>query len=277
MNLIDFKASILRSLPKKSKNGLLDKTVFQVGLGAIGGYMADALTKLGAGVTNDFTVIDDDILSIDNIGRHLLGIEYIGQSKTKAFESYAKKQTFNQLKALKTKYDNIAYYTYQYFIDNPVDLIVDATGSIEVQEYLNELVQKIPLEYRPNLLHLWIFGNGECVQGFWLDTKVQTHQGGCISCLGISGNGLSEKYLPIQDLNTEQRIGVCSAFTPYAVSGGMMASSLGVNMILEWLEIGAVKNNYQTRYNSEYQNGKINDMLIMADESCPYCGEKYAK
>ncbi|VEI47546.1 Uncharacterised protein [Actinobacillus equuli] len=71
--------------------------------------------------------------------------------------------------------------------------------------------------------------------------KVQTHQGGCISCLGISGNGLSEKYLPIQDLNTEQRIGVCSAFTPYAVSGGMMASSLGVNMILEWLEIGAVK------------------------------------
>ncbi|VEI47547.1 Uncharacterised protein [Actinobacillus equuli] len=63
--------------------------------------MADALTKLGAGVTNDFTVIDDDILSIDNIGRHLLGIEYIGQSKTKAFESYAKKQTFNQLKALK--------------------------------------------------------------------------------------------------------------------------------------------------------------------------------
>ncbi|WP_237585797.1 ThiF family adenylyltransferase [Actinobacillus pleuropneumoniae] len=277
INLIDFKASILRSLPKKSKNGLLDKTVFQVGLGAIGGYMADALTKLGAGVTNDFTVIDDDILSIDNIGRHLLGIEYIGQSKTKAFESYAKKQTFNQLKALKTKYDNIAYYTYQYFIDNPVDLIVDATGSIEVQEYLNELVQKIPLEYRPNLLHLWIFGNGECVQGFWLDTKVQTHQGGCISCLGISGNGLSEKYLPIQDLNTEQRIGVCSAFTPYAVSGGMMASSLGVNMILEWLEIGAVKNNYQTRYNSEYQNGKINDMLIMADESCPYCGEKYAK
>lgn len=38
-----------------------------------------------------------------------------------------------------------------------------------------------------------------------------------------------------------------------------------------------VKNNYQTRYNSEYQDEKINDMLIMADANCPYCGEKYEK
>lgn len=277
VNLIDFKSSVLRNLPEKSQNGLLDKKVFQVGLGAIGGYMADSLIKIGAGIDDEFTIIDNDFLSIDNIGRHLLGVGYIEKSKSKAFKEYAQKQTFNQLKKLNTKFDNIGNYSFQYFIDNPVDLIVDATGSIEVQEYLNELVQQIPLESRPNLLHLWIFGNGECVQGFWLDTKLQNNQGGCIQCLGSSGKGLSENTLPIKSPNKEQRFGACSAFTPYAVSGGMMASSLGINMILEWLETGMVKNNYQTRYNSEYQDEKINDMLIMADINCPYCGEKYAK
>lgn len=239
--------------------------------------MADSLIKIGAGIDDEFTIIDNDILSIDNIGRHLLGIEYIGKSKSQAFKEYAQRQTFNQIQKLNTKDNNISDYNFQYFMDNPVDLIVDATGSIEVQEYLNELVQQMPLESRPNLLHLWIFGNGECVQGFWHNAKLQDHQGGCIQCLGTSANGLFESTLPIRNLNKEQRFGVCSAFTPYAVSGGMMASSLGINMILEWLETGMVKNNYQTRYNSEYQNEKINDMLIMADVNCPYCGEKYAK
>ncbi len=277
VNLIDFKTSVLRNLPEKSQNGLLGKKVFQVGLGAIGGYMADSLIKIGAGIDNEFTIIDNDILSVDNVGRHLLGIEYSGKSKSQAFKEYTQRQSFNQIQKLNTKINNISDYSFQYFIDNPVDLIVDATGSIEVQEYLNELVQQIPLESRPNLLHLWIFGNGECVQGFWCDAKLQNHQGGCIQCLGTSGNGLSENILPIRNLNKEQRFGACSAFTPYAVSGGMMASSLGINMILEWLETGMMKNNYQTRYNSEYQDEKINDMLIMADENCPCCGKKYAK
>lgn len=277
VDLIDFKNSVLRNLPQKSQDGLLNKKIFQVGLGAIGGYVADSLLKIGAGIDDELTIIDNDILSIDNIGRHLLGMEYIGKSKSQAFKEYTQKQTFNQLKKLNTNFDNISNYNFQYFVDNPVDLIVDATGSIEVQEYLNELVQLIPLESRPNLLHLWIFGNGECVQGFWRDAKLQNHQGGCIQCLGTSGHGLSENTLPIRGLSKEQRFGACSAFTPYAISSGMMASSLGINMILEWLDTGMVKNNYQTRYNSEYQDEKINDMLIMTDENCPCCGEKYAK
>ncbi|HDR1934334.1 TPA: hypothetical protein QB657_002078, partial [Pasteurella multocida] len=55
VNLIDFKSSILRNLPAKSQNGLLGKKVFQVGLGAVGGYIADSLIKIGAGIDDEFT------------------------------------------------------------------------------------------------------------------------------------------------------------------------------------------------------------------------------
>lgn len=98
MNLIDFKSSILRNLPAKSQNGLLGKKVFQVGLGAVGGYIADSLIKIGAGIDDEFTIIDNDTLSVDNVGRHLLGMKYIGKSKSQAFKEYAQKQTFKQLK-----------------------------------------------------------------------------------------------------------------------------------------------------------------------------------
>ena len=105
--------------------------------------------------------------------------------------------------------------TFNNFVDNPMDLIVDTTGNIEVQEYLNELVQQIPLESRPNLLHLWIFGNGECVQGFWHDAKLQDHQGGCIQCLGTSANGLFESTLPIR--NFRQRTTLWCLFSIYTL------------------------------------------------------------
>lgn len=270
----DFKSSILRNLPNEFRQGLFDKKIFQIGLGAIGGYMADALIKIGAGFENDFIIIDNDRLENGNVGRHLLGIEYIGLYKAEAFLKYINRQTLDQAKKIRGLVENIREYSYQYFIQNKIDLIIDATGSIEVQEYVNEMVQDIPLQYRPIILHLWIYGNGECVQGLWVHPKEQQESGGCISCLGSSGTGLYNQYLPVIDADVEQRIGVCSAFTPYAISEGMMATSLGINMLLEWIATGKVQNNYQTRYNSKYSDKKIEDIKLVANPLCPMCGEK---
>lgn len=274
INMYDLKASILRNLPSKSKQGLFDKKIFQIGLGAIGGYMADALIKVGAGFENEFLIIDDDYYENENIARHLLGLNYVGISKTDAFINYVR-QTYYQTNKVRAEFKNIKDYSLENFIQGRFNLIIDATGSIEVQEYINEIVLNIPLNLRPIILHLWIYGNGECVQGLWVDPEKRQKNGGCILCLGSSGNGLYPEYIPVLDTKVEQRSGVCAAFTPYTISGGMMATSLGINIILEWLATGNVKNNYQTRYNSEYQGKKIKDIKLLANALCRFCGERH--
>lgn len=272
--ILDFEKSVLRNLPQRNKEGLLNTRILLIGLGAIGGYMADSLTKLGAGLKSDFVLADNDILEVDNIGRHVLGFEYCGNSKAFAICVYLQKQSFFQLEKIRAEFKNVSSYDIQFFSKNNFDLVIDATGSIEVQEFLNETMHKLSKEKRPILQHLWIVGNGECVQGLWISPEKQAEYGGCIFCLGTSASGLHEEYLPVKELDSEQRIGVCSAFTPYAVSGGMMAASLGINMILEWLETGQVKNNYQTRYNSSYSQTKLNDFNLTAYQQCPFCSEE---
>ncbi len=67
------------------------------------------------------------------------------------------------------------------------DLIVDSTGQVEIAEYLNEKIIQIPAHDRPHLLHLWIYGNGECVQALMNTPSDYESKGGCISCLHQSG------------------------------------------------------------------------------------------
>lgn len=271
--LLDFKKSVLRYLPAQSPQGLLNKKVLLVGLGAIGGYMADALTKIGAGIESDFVLVDKDQFLAENVSRHLLGLFYCGQFKASAIKQHLAENTFFQQKKIRCEIKNISSFDSKFFEKDNFDLIVDATGSLEVQEYLNETLQKLPKEKRPILQHLWIFGNGECVQGLWVDPAQQVKEGGCIQCLGSSADGFHQEYLPIKDISPEQRIGVCSAFTPYAVSGGMMATSLGINMILEWLSTGKIEKNYQTRYNSIHYLNKIEDINLIGNDTCRFCGE----
>ncbi|MDP8175229.1 ThiF family adenylyltransferase [Phocoenobacter skyensis] len=272
IQMLDFKKSILRNLPDKHSQGLLKKKVLLVGLGAIGGYMAESLVKLGAGIESNFVLIDRDCFEADNVGRHLLGFEYCGKPKTLAVMEYLQNKSFFQLEKIRIESKNVSSFDIKYFTKHNFDLIIDATGSIEVQEYLNETLQELPKKERPILQHLWIYGNGECVQGLWIDPKVQVTKGGCISCLGSSSEGLYQYFLPIEDISPEQRMGVCSAFTPYAVSGGMMAASLGINMILEWLQTNQVTKNYQTRYSSINHGKKIDDMRLFANKQCLFCG-----
>ena len=271
VQILDFKKNVLRNLPDKNSQGLLNKKVLLIGLGAIGGYMAEALVKLGAGIDSDFVLVDKDILEADNVGRHLLGFQFCGSFKSLAIISYLQYQSFFQLSKIKSEIKDISSFNNSFFENVNFDLIIDATGSIEVQEYLNEKLHTLPKEKRPILQHLWIFGNGECVQALWVDPNIQDVMGGCISCLGSSSKGLHQELLPIQNLLPEQRIGVCSAFTPYAVSGGMMSASLGINMILEWLQTGKVLKNYQTRYSSIDIDNKINDITLSKNEKCPIC------
>ncbi len=52
-----------------------------VGCGALGGYIAKALAQAGVGT---LILVDFDDLSSNNVGRHVLGMDWVGQPKAKA-------------------------------------------------------------------------------------------------------------------------------------------------------------------------------------------------
>jgi len=64
---------------------LKDRRITLVGCGAIGGYLAQALLKLGAGSgTGSLTLIDPDELGPGNLGRHFLGMDSLYKPKAVA-------------------------------------------------------------------------------------------------------------------------------------------------------------------------------------------------
>lgn len=57
------------------------KKILLIGVGALGSHVAEQLAKAGIG---EIILVDSDILSSANIGRHVLGVNSIGLSKAKA-------------------------------------------------------------------------------------------------------------------------------------------------------------------------------------------------
>lgn len=286
VEFLDMNLVINRNIKNIQSNTLKNMKIMQVGVGAIGGYLADGIVKIGAGISEEIDndhkllLIDKDTLSSDNLGRHILGYRFLSYPKTMAMKKYIEAQygrNFPNIISINSGIDLLS--DNEINKQNNLNLIIDATGSIEVGEYINEQVLRIPLIQRPHILHLWIYGNGECVQGLWVDPKVRENLGGCINCLHLSGYEKNDPNLsPLKNIDFQKIIveGPCAAYTPYAVSAGMNAASLGIDMILEWLNTGIVEMNYQTRYNSAYNGDKISNMKLRRQARCPHCHEKLA-
>lgn len=269
---------IYRNLSKIKTKNLKDLNILQVGAGAIGGYIADGLSKIGAGLgVGVFDICDNDELKIENIGRHVLGKEFIGINKALALVDFIKlnlgdntKLNINYLKNSINEVNNL----------NTYDVIIDATGQIEVSEYLNERIFTLPIETRPTLLHLWIFGNGECVQALLNEPTLYSGKGGCISCLHQSGNeDYKHLFDPLQNKDYKKVLGLgpCAAYTPYSVSSSLNTAGLAIDIVLEWVNSRSLEYNYFTRYSIGYNGAKISDMFLTAQVSCPYCQHELKK
>lgn len=266
---------IYRNLSKIKTKNLKDLNVLQVGAGAIGGYIGDGLSKIGAGLgVGIFDICDNDELKIENIGRHVLGKEFIGMNKALALVDFIKlnlgdnsKLNINYLKNSINEVNNL----------NTYDVIIDATGQIEVSEYLNERIFTLPIATRPTLLHLWIFGNGECVQALLNEPTLYSGKGGCISCLHQSGNeDYKHLFDPLQNKDYKKVLGLgpCAAYTPYSVSSSLNTAGLAIDIVLEWVNSRSLEYNYFTRYSIGYNGAKISDMFLAAQASCPCCKQK---
>lgn len=236
---------------------LKDRRITLVGCGAIGGYLAQALVKLGAGTgTGLLTLIDPDGLGPGNLGRHFLGMDSLYKPKAAALKEILTRQfPHARLVAEPRRAD--------YLSDIVGDLVIDATGEEAVSEAIN--ANRRPKSGVVSVLHTWIVGNGECVQALWVDQKKYA----CFRCMRRNDPARTPRF-PVIDHDPEIRIVGCSAYTPYAVSAPMAACALVIDMIIDWLK-GDVSPRFRTRYIEGADVRKIKSQNVSPLEGCLGC------
>jgi molybdopterin/thiamine biosynthesis adenylyltransferase len=242
---------------------LKNKRVTLVGCGAIGGYIAQALVRLGAGVGThgELLLIDPDSVGAENLGRHYLGMNTLFQPKAGALQKELSRQFPHVRISVET---NAVLATSKFFTG---DLIIDATGEEAVSEMINErhLQQKIKV---PPVLYVWIKGNGECVQSLLVDST----RYGCFRCLRVTDTSrYREERFPILKVPPQRKQLGCRSFTPYAVSAPMHAASLAIDATIDWMR-GDPSPRFRTRYIENANAKMVKNQNVSPLKGCVACG-----
>lgn len=213
-----------------------DKRVLIIGCGSIGGYLTSELVK--AGVSN-LCLVDEDFLSSENIYRHLLGLEFVGQYKTKAIIRYLENNIPHlNLKSFEDKIENLIE---NYKLDfEAFDLIISATGNHNVNRWINKYV--ISENISVPIIYLWneVLGIGN--HALFIDIKNK----GCFECLiAIDEDGLYDKtsYCKRGQVFTKKYNGCHSTFLPFGSIHSLKTVSMGVELTLKYFN-GQIKENY---------------------------------
>jgi molybdopterin/thiamine biosynthesis adenylyltransferase len=123
----------------EERNALSPKHIAIAGCGSIGGTVADIATRTGVGT---LTLIDPDLVSPENVGRHVLTSSAIGQRKVDALASH--------LTAINP--DIVIYPVSGAFsgeLAETPDLIISAVDSFQCESLINlyALDAKVPAVY----------------------------------------------------------------------------------------------------------------------------------
>lgn len=242
---------------------LRDKRITVIGCGAIGSYVAQSLVRLGAGFGRGvLTLVDHDTLQPENLGRHVLGYSALFKLKAHALHDELKHQfPLSQIEAVAK---NVVDYPPLF----AADLMIDATGEEAVSELLNgwrlERKSKVPI------LHVWIKGNGGCVQALWADLSGL----GCFRCLKPSDEHSirADRFHVSNEPPLIHMIG-CHAFTPYAVSSPMQAAALAIDTVIDWIK-GDPSPRFRTRSIENANVSRVKNQNISRLPNCPACSQR---
>lgn len=251
-----------RNLVGKS---LMDKRVAVVGCGAIGGYVAHAMVRLGAGIGDRarLTLIDVDRLQPGNLGRHLLGFPALHLPKAEALEKELRGQfpyanivaVTDDVRSVATLFDN--------------DLVVDATGEESLSIALTHEHQKrIQSGTTPApILHVWIAGNGEATQALFVDGK----KGGCYRCMWVDDEkvGMKERIPLLKQAPVTRFVG-CQSVTMFPVSAAMSAAALASDLAIDWLD-GNPSPRFRTRSRENAKLFRASPQDLSRLHNCPAC------
>ena len=209
---------------------LAGKKIALIGCGTIGGYLARSLSQLGAGQDDDFLLIDPDDLAPGNLGRHALGIRFVGRNKATSVAEWLKAD-FPDISV--SGKPMVAQKVFDRF--RSYDLIIDATGDEQFSNALNAFAlskRKNESDFPP-ILFTMIFGNGLAAQSYFANWKAGS---ACYRCLKPVFDG-DWRYSPVKNGATVADMAVrpCTqgSFVPFAVSATMACVSLATQHVID--------------------------------------------
>lgn len=207
-------------------SNLLDISIAVVGCGTIGSHLAKMLIQSGAGGRAKLSVFDTELFSEGNLGRHLLGFEFIGQPKATALKTELERY-HPQVQV--DAYPENALDLWPILASH--DLVIDATGEWNVQSALNDLFMIDTV--RPKaLLHSWVFMNGAGAQSF-----LNLHdEYACFRCLkpDLAGPWRFPAGDEKEELNLQPASCGDGSFVPFTVDASAVAASLANRAALDW-------------------------------------------
>lgn len=210
---------------------LKDKRVILIGVGTIGCQIAKLLCAYSAGwgQRGELHLIDPDIFSIENIGRHLLGASHLNKFKAQAVATRLQ-QDFPYLN-IKAHPNSI---TENWALITENSIIIDATGcqtvSIAIPDYLSRK------KLKPLILHSWVHGHGSATVAFLNDRK--DSNAACFRCLWHLENGHYQARYPLSrnpELDTPIFAGCHNSYHSYTSTVSMMAATQAITLLNDYL------------------------------------------
>jgi hypothetical protein len=142
-----------------------DKNIVIIGCGSIGASLAYKLNKIGC---SNLLLIDPDGLSIDNISRHLLGMEYEQENKAIALKNFLEKQFFSSnIKAIE---DRVEHHLDKL---KSHDLLITALGS--EANHIEELIVNKSIDGElPPVISCWLEANAIAGHSIYFDNMIDS-------------------------------------------------------------------------------------------------------
>lgn len=263
-----------RNLLTKS---LRNREIAVLGCGTIGGFAANLLIKAGAGTGNKgmLDLYDEDTLSGANLGRHLLGVEYLFESKGAAMADYLNTAAMHPVSIqgfpnyTLGDLNRISHY----------DLVINATGEETFSTLLSHglHISRKQGKKVPPLLHTWIDAGGRAIRGL-----IDDGSGACYRCLQIKKPGgqsgeLTERYPLFKSSDEEASAEIIhhrcgESFYPFAAGVSSAAAGMVQQMALDALQQNPGARFRHQSLDSSIQNTK--DGNPQKIKGCPCCNLK---
>lgn len=242
---------------------LLGKNIAVLGCGTIGSHLARYLVQNGAAQSGRLVLVDNDIVSPGNLGRHLLNFEDIGKNKALALAQELER--FHPEISCQPLHSRVQDVWRRV---QSCDLIIDATGVENVSEYLNlQGLERRATGKQCNILHVFLWHNGIAAQSFLNIGRDLA----CYRCLRPDQQWSND---PRKDKSSEPEIVVnrCGdgPYLPFSVSASVSAAALGLEATLDFFN-GKIGPHLRSRTLDFNLAKQLKDSRPKPSSTCPIC------